>query len=144
MKIFIIALMLIFSFGAYADKKHHHEDHHHAGEDGQDGIDGVDGIDGIDGVSGLNGINGLNGSNGIDSSDFNTGVASLIALSNIDFSSSTQQWQIGIAAGTFDGEQAVAFGAGKLVAKYDMLFKVSGTAANNELGLGVGLMWKIK
>jgi len=143
MKTFIIALMLIFSTAVFASGNHHHHEGED-GKDGKDGIDGVDGIDGIDGVSGLNGINGFDGSNGIDSSDFNTGVASLIALSNIDFSSSTQQWQVGIAAGTFDGEQAIAFGAGKLLPKYDMLFKVSGTAASSELGLGVGLMWKIK
>jgi len=140
MKTFIIALMLIFSTAIFASGEHHH----HNGEDGQDGIDGIDGIDGVDGVSGLNGINGLNGSNGSSKSNLNTGIASTIALSNIDFSSSTQQWQVGIAAGTYDGEQAVAFGAGKLIPKYDMLFKVSGTAANSELGLGVGLMWKIK
>ncbi len=140
MKTFIIALMLIFSTAIFASGEHHH----HNGEDGKDGVDGVDGIDGADGISGLNGINGLNGSHGIRSSDLNVGIASAIALSNIDFSSSTQQWQVGIAAGTYDGEQAIAFGAGKLVAKYDMLFKVSGTAANSELGLGVGLMWKIK
>lgn len=140
MKTFIIALMLIFSTAIFASGEHHH----HNGEDGKDGVDGVDGIDGADGISGLNGINGLNGSHGIRSSDLNVGIASAIALSNIDFSSSTQQWQVGIAAGTYDGEQAIAFGAGKLVAKYDMLFKVSGTAANSELGLGVGLVWKIK
>jgi len=140
MKTFIIALMLIFSTAIFASGEHHH----HEGEDGKDGVDGVDGIDGVDGVSGLNGINGLNGSNGSSKSNLNTGIASVIALSNIDFSSSTQQWQVGIAAGTYDGEQAVAFGAGKLIPKYDMLFKVSGTAANSELGLGVGLMWKIK
>ena len=140
MKILILAFMLVFSTAVFASGDHHH----HEGEDGKDGVDGVDGIDGVDGVSGLNGINGFDGTDGIDSSDFNTGVASLIALSNIDFSSSTQQWQVGIAAGTYDGEQAVAFGVGKLIPKYDMLFKVSGTAANSELGLGVGLMWKIK
>ena len=140
MKTFIIALMLIFSTAIFVSGEHHH----HNGEDGKDGVDGIDGIDGTDGISGLNGINGLNGSNGIRSSDLNIAIASSIALSNIDFSSSTQQWQVGIAAGTYDGEQAIAFGAGKLVAKYDMLLKVSGTAANSELGLGVGLMWKIK
>lgn len=140
MKILILAFMLMFSTAIFASGDHHH----HQGEDGQDGIDGVDGVDGIDGVSGVNGINGLDGSNGVAKSNLNTGIASAIALSNIDFSSSTQQWQIGIAAGTYDGEQAVAFGAGKLVSKYDMLFKVSGTAANSELGLGVGFVWKIK
>lgn len=143
MKTFILTLILMFSFGAYASDDHHH----HAGQDGKDGqngIDGVDGIDGADGVSGLNGINGLNGTNGIKNSDLNIAIASSIALSNIDFSSSTKQWQVGIAAGTYDGEQAIAFGAGKLSHKYDMLFKVSGTAANSELGLGVGLTWKIK
>jgi len=140
MKILLLALMLMFSTAIFASGEHHH----HNGEDGKDGVDGIDGIDGADGISGLNGINGFDGTDGLDSSDLNIAIASSIALSNIDFSSSTQQWQIGIAAGTYDGEQAIAFGAGKLVAKYDMLFKVSGTAANSELGLGVGLMWKIK
>jgi len=143
MKILILALMLMFSLGAYANDDHHH----HQGEDGKDGKDGIDGVDGLDGtngIAGVNGINGLDGANGIHKSNLNTGVASVIAVSQIDFSSSTNQWQIGVGFGTYDGEQAVAFGAGKLVTKYDMLFKVSGTAANSELGLGVGLMWKLK
>jgi len=143
MKIFIIALMLVFSTAVFANGDHHHHEGED-GKDGKDGIDGVDGVDGIDGVSGLNGVNGLDGSNGISKSNLNIGLASSIALSNIDFSSSTHQWQVGVGMGTYDGEQAVAFGAGKLVSKYDMLFKVSGTAANSELGLGVGLVWKIK
>ncbi len=143
MKTFIIALMLVFSTAVFANGDHHHHEGED-GQDGQDGIDGVDGVDGTNGVSGINGVNGLDGNNGIHKSNLNIGVASVIAVSQIDFSSSTNQWQIGVGLGTYDGEQAVAFGAGKLVSKYDMLFKVSGTAANSELGLGVGLMWKIK
>lgn len=142
MKYLLLTLLLVFSTAAYSGGGHGHDGED--GKDGKDGIDGVDGVDGADGVSGLNGINGLDGSNGIDKSNLNIGIASVIAVSQIDFSSSTNQWQIGVGMGTYDGEQAVAFGAGKLVQKYDMLFKVSGTAANSELGLGVGLMWKIK
>jgi len=132
MKHFIVLIALValtIAIPAFASGGHHHH---------------VDGIDGQDGVAGVAGINGLDARNGVSGNDFNTGVASLIALSNIDFSSSTKQWQVGIALGAYDGEQALAFGAGKLVHKYDMLFKASGTVANDELGIGVGLMWKIK
>ncbi len=137
MKILFITLMLMFSTATFASGGHHHHD-------GEDGKDGVDGIDGQDGAVGIAGVNGLDARNGVSDNDFGTGVASLIALTNIDFSSSTQQWQVGVGLGTYDGEQALAFGVGKLVPKYDMLFKASGTVANSEMGIGVGLVWKIK
>jgi len=113
------------------------------GSNGSNGLDGSDGSDGAAGVAGLNGVDGLD-AEGISNEDFNTGIASMIALSNIDFSSSTKQWQIGLGAGLYDGEQALAFGVGKLVPKYDMLFKASGTVANDNLGVGFGLVWKVK
>ncbi len=140
MKILILALLLVFSVGAYASESHHH----HEGGDGQDGVDGVDGIDGVDGLNGLNGSDGFDGANGIHTSNLNNAMASSIALSNIDFSSSTAQWQVGVAVGGYGGEEALAFGVAKLVPKYDMLIKFSGTQSNSHTGYGVGLMWKIK
>jgi len=136
----ILILVTIWTHGHANGGHHDGED----GKDGKDGIDGVDGIDGTNGVVGLNGVNGLDGSNGIDSSNLYTGIASSFAMSNLDFSSSTTQWQVGAAMGGYGGQEAWAMGAAKLIPKYDVLIKFSGTRSNSHTGYGVGFVWKIK
>lgn len=143
MKLLLLAFIMMFSLGAYAGDDHHHHNGED-GQDGQDGIDGIDGIDGVDGGSGVAGVNGFDGSNGIDTTNLNIGLASSFAMSNMDFSSSTKQWQVGAAMGGYGGEEAWAVGAAKLLPEHDVLIKFSGTRSNSHTGYGVGFVWKIK
>lgn len=140
--------LLLFTTATFANGNSHH--HEEAGPQGEQGIQGEvgpqgpAGANGIDGVAGIAGLNSINSIPEVNNSKLYTGMASAIALANIDFSSSTSHWQIGIGAGTYEGRQAMAFGVGKLVTKYDMLFKASGTVSSEHTGVGVGLMWKIQ
>jgi hypothetical protein len=116
------------------------------GEQGPPGPQGVAGVNGTDGDSGA-GVNTFSSEtlSSYSTEDYSNGLmAGSMAISQLDFSSSTRHWQIGIGVGGYEGEQAIAFGAGKLITKYDMLFKASATYVNSEPAYGAGLMWKIQ
>jgi YadA-like membrane anchor domain/Collagen triple helix repeat (20 copies) len=117
------------------------------GDPGPAGPQGPQGEQGIQGEAGAAGLDGNDSS--VDTASFTTEdysnsiMAGTMAMSQLDFSSSTQQWQLGVGVGGYVGEQAIAVGVGKLIPKYDMLFKGSATYVNSEPAYGVGLMWKL-
>jgi hypothetical protein len=115
------------------------------GPQGEQGEQGPQGEQGTQGVAGTAGLDGTNGSSlNLASESYVDGTtAGLMAVQQIDFSSSTRQWQVGVGVGGYSGEQAIAVGVGKLIPKYDMLFKGSASYFNSEPAYGVGLMWKL-
>lgn len=106
------------------------------GEQGDPGPAGVAGVDGQDGAStDLTSYSTNSYSDGL--------MAGTMAVSQIDFSSSTSKWQLGAGVGYYEGENAVAIGVGKLLPNQDMLFKGTITHINSEPAYGAGLMWKL-
>ena len=70
------------------------------------------------------------------------GTALAIATSQIQFDSTTYQTQVGIGAGSFDGDTALSIGAAKRLCEKCPL--VNGTIGmdGNKTGGGVGATWR--
>lgn len=117
----------------------------------------VPGPQGPPGPAGPAGIAGVAGTSNVDIDSFesnylsgyadedyvNSVTAGFMAVSQIDFSSSTSKWQIGVGAGYYESENAVALGVGKLLPNHDILLKGTITSINSENAYGAGLMWKL-
>lgn len=127
------------------------------GKDGAQGADGVDGAQGEQGVAGTNGTNGLNGKDGNDvdarrlvANLENTveenrelaaaGVASAIAQASIPQAIRNGSSLVGVGAGYFDGEQAIAVGASHRFegGQWNVKGSVGFTSQGQSAGVGVG------
>lgn len=116
----VFLLFFIFSGHAIAGDPHHTHDGGTAGTDGINGIDGQDGQDGQDGIPGIQGIAGLDGTNWLDENHYwsddelDEAFAAATAMAGIDFDNTTEKLQLGLAIGSYGGEEQVAIGVGKV------------------------------
>lgn len=127
------------------------------GVDGKDGAQGADGVDGAQGEQGVAGTNGLNGKDGNDvdarrlvANLENTveenrelaaaGVASAIAQASIPQAIRNGSSLVGVGAGYFDGEQAIAVGASHRFegGQWNVKGSVGFTSQGQSAGVGVG------
>lgn len=130
------------------------------GQDGAQGVAGDDGESGVDGAQGDTGAAGTNGLNGKDGNDVNAqraisslantvqdnrelaaaGVASAIAQASIPQAIRNGGSLIGVGAGYFDGEQAIAVGASHRFegGNWNVKGSVGFTSKGNSAGVGVG------
>jgi len=84
----------------------------------EQGPPGADGIDGIDGEAGLNGTDGkdyLHDDNAWSDDDLDQMFAASTAMAGIDFYPGTDKLQLGVAIGSYGGEQQGAVGIGKML-----------------------------
>jgi autotransporter adhesin len=94
-------------------------------------------------INNINNIDSLLDSVQID--EFQDSLAAgFMAVSQIDFSSSTKAWQVGVGVGHYESENAVAVGVGKLLPDYDVLIRGTLTNINSDTAYGAGIMWKIQ
>ena len=70
------------------------------------------------------------------------GTALGIASSRIQFDGSTYQTQIGIGAGNYNGNSAIAIGAGKRFKESGPLFNGSIGNDGTHTGVGIGATWR--
>lgn len=133
------------------------------GRDGTNGIDGKDGAQGADGVDGAQGEQGVAGTNGLNGKDGNdvdarrlvanlentveenrelaaAGVASAIAQASIPQAIRNGSSLVGVGAGYFDGEQAIAVGASHRFegGQWNVKGSVGFTSQGQSAGVGVG------
>lgn len=130
------------------------------GANGLDGKDGAQGADGVDGAQGEQGVAGTNGLNGKDGNDVDArrlvanlentveenrelaaaGVASAIAQASIPQAIRNGSSLVGVGAGYFDGEQAIAVGASHRFegGQWNVKGSVGFTSQGQSAGVGVG------
>ncbi len=142
MKLFLFTLMLVFSTTALADKKHHHGHHEHVTI-----INNITEVTNVTNVTeGVNETFVTNNSTELQHNFNNISgeyMAGTMAVANLDFSSSTKQWQVGAAIGFYGNQEAIAVGVGKLVPDWDMMFRASITPTGSHTAFGIGATWKI-
>ena len=83
---------------------------------------------------------------GLTDDELAEGIAGLMSVAAIDFTSTTNKWQLGIGAGGYDGVEALSIGVGKVLDSEsfgDVLFTFKATRANNHTPWGGALIWKI-
>jgi hypothetical protein len=146
---FLIYFLLLFAVVTFAsaDSKHKHHKHHHEHNPTVINITNVTEVTEITNIT-----EGASESFVTNQSDLVTNnligigeeyLAGTMAVSNLDFSSSTRQWQLGAATGFYGNAKAIAIGAGKLVPKWDMMFRASVTPIGDDIAYGIGMTWKV-
>jgi hypothetical protein len=155
---YMLLLVLLLPFTSEADCGHGNNPCEVPGPQGEQGPKGDKGDKGDPGNSGVAGVAGANGQNGLDGDSIETNLlsgyadedyvdgvtAGFMAVSQIDFSSSTSAWQVGVGVGYYESENAIAIGVGKLLPDHDILLKGTITNINSENAYGAGLMWKLQ
>ncbi len=119
----LITILLLFTTNSFANG-----DEGEQGPPGPQGPPGIDGVDGVDGVDGINGINGLAGANGLNltetrnyldeqgywtDSETSEMFAASSAMSGLDFDSTTNKLQLGLALGGYGSDTDMAVGIAK-------------------------------
>jgi autotransporter adhesin len=144
---YLLLFILLLPFTSEADNKHHQGEQGPQGEQGEQGPQGDTGSAGVAGTAGVDSFKIDTNSllSGYADEDYVDGVtAGFMAVSQIDFSSSTSAWQVGVGVGYYESENAIAFGVGKLLPDQDILLKGTITNINSDNAYGAGLMWKIQ